>query len=67
MWRAGLGTEVEGLLALGLRDGFTASRAIGYAQAISVIDGQLTEPEAIAETARATRRFARRQEKPVPA
>jgi tRNA dimethylallyltransferase len=62
MWRAGLGTEVEGLLALGLRDGFTASRAIGYAQAIKVIDGQLTEPEAIAETARATRRFARRQE-----
>ena len=29
MWRAGLRTEVEGLLPLGLRDGFTASRAIG--------------------------------------
>jgi tRNA dimethylallyltransferase len=62
MWRAGLRHEVEGLLPLGLRDGFTASRAIGYAQAISVIDGQSTEPEAIAETGRATRRFARRQE-----
>ena len=62
MWRAGLPREVEGLLADGLRDGFTASRAIGYAQAISVIDGQLTEPEAIAETAQATRRFVRRQE-----
>jgi len=62
MWRAGLRREVEGLLPLGLRDGFTASRAIGYAQAISVIDGQSTEPEAIGETGRATRRFARRQE-----
>ena len=62
MWRAGLRHEVESLLPLGLRDGFTASRAIGYAQAISVIDAQSTEPEAIAETGRATRRFARRQE-----
>jgi len=63
MWRTGLCGEVEGLLALGLRDGFTASRAIGYAQAISVIDGRSTEPEAIAETGRATRRLARRQER----
>jgi len=62
MWRAGLRDEVERLLTHGLRDGFTASRAIGYAQAIAVIDGRLTEPEAIAETARATRRYARRQE-----
>ena len=63
MWRAGLRGEVERLLALGLRDGFTASRAIGYAQAISVIDGKSTEAEAIAETGRATRRYARRQER----
>ena len=62
MWRAGLRDEVERLLAHGLRDGFTASRAIGYAQAIAVIDGRLTEAEAISETARATRRYARRQE-----
>ncbi|GAA6526600.1 tRNA (adenosine(37)-N6)-dimethylallyltransferase MiaA [Intrasporangium sp. DVR] len=62
MWRTGLRAEVEGLLPLGLRNGFTASRAIGYAQAIAVLDGDLSEPEAIAETARATRRFARRQE-----
>ena len=62
MWRAGLLGEVEDLLRVGLRDGFTASRAIGYAQAIGVIDGQLTEPEAVAETAQATRRYVRRQE-----
>ncbi|ADU48674.1 tRNA (adenosine(37)-N6)-dimethylallyltransferase MiaA [Intrasporangium calvum] len=62
MWRAGLRDEVERLLARGLRGGFTASRAIGYAQAIAVIDGRLTEAAAIAETARATRRYARRQE-----
>lgn len=63
MWRTGLREEVEGLLPLGLRRGFTASRAIGYAQAIAVIDGSLTEAEAIAETAQATRRLARRQER----
>ncbi|WP_353510080.1 tRNA (adenosine(37)-N6)-dimethylallyltransferase MiaA [Intrasporangium sp.] len=62
MWRAGLRAEVEDLLRVGLRDGFTASRAIGYAQAIGVIDGQLSEPEAVAETAQATRRYVRRQE-----
>lgn len=62
MWRAGLRAEVEDLLRAGLRDGFTASRAIGYAQAIGVVDGQLTEPEAVAETAQATRRYVRRQE-----
>ena len=62
MWRAGLLGEVEDLLRVGLRDGFTASRAIGYAQAIGVIDGHLTEPEAVAETAQATRRYVRRQE-----
>lgn len=62
MWRDGLREEVEALLPLGLRDGFTASRAIGYAQAIGVLDGRLTEVEAVAETAQATRRYARRQE-----
>jgi tRNA dimethylallyltransferase len=62
MWGTGLREEVEGLLRVGLRDGFTASRAIGYAQAIGVIDGLRSEREAIADTAQATRRYARRQE-----
>lgn len=62
MWAQGLLAEVEGLLEVGLRDGFTASRAIGYSQAIAVIDGQVTPEQARADIAQATRRYARRQE-----
>lgn len=62
MWSGGLLDEVEGLLPRGLRVGFTASRAIGYRQAIAVIDGELEQADAIEQTAQATRRFARRQE-----
>ncbi len=54
--------ETEGLLVRGLRDGVTASRAIGYSQAIAVLDGTLSEEQARADTAQATRRYARRQE-----
>ena len=46
----------------GLRQGPTASRAIGYAQMLAVLDGELTEAEAAEQTVVATRRFARRQE-----
>ncbi|MHA7126454.1 tRNA (adenosine(37)-N6)-dimethylallyltransferase MiaA [Janibacter indicus] len=62
MWEAGLLDEVRRLDAAGLRDGRTASRAIGYAQALGVLDGRWGREEAIADTARATRRYARRQE-----
>lgn len=61
MWAGGMVDEVRGLLPLGLRDGRTASRALGYQQAIAQIDGELTEDEAKAETAQGTRRFVRRQ------
>ncbi|TXK19834.1 tRNA (adenosine(37)-N6)-dimethylallyltransferase MiaA [Homoserinibacter sp. GY 40078] len=59
MWRAGLLAEVEGLRPAGL--GTTASRAIGYAQALAQLDGALDEAQAIAETQALTRRYARRQ------
>ncbi|MEV2275159.1 tRNA (adenosine(37)-N6)-dimethylallyltransferase MiaA [Nocardiopsis sp. NPDC049922] len=62
MWERGLLDEVRRLDALGLREGRTASRALGYAQALGQLDGDLTEEEARESTARATRRFARRQE-----
>jgi tRNA dimethylallyltransferase len=62
MWATGLISEVEGLLDLGLERGRTARTALGYAQAIAQLRGTLTEAEAIASTAQATRRFARRQE-----
>lgn len=61
MWRNGLVDEVESLLPSGLRDGVTASRAIGYTQAIAQLDGAMTEAEAIAETQALTRRYSRRQ------
>lgn len=61
MWEEGLLDEVVALLAQGLERGRTARTALGYAQAIAHLRGELTEPEAIAQTAHATRRFARRQ------
>src|SRR6185437_14616521 len=62
MWIDGLVEEVRQLIKLGLRDGWTASRALGYAQVLSFIDGECTEAEAEQQTVQATRRFARRQE-----
>jgi tRNA dimethylallyltransferase len=44
-----------------LREGRTASRALGYQQALAQLDGTLTEAEAKADTVRGTRRFVRRQ------
>jgi tRNA dimethylallyltransferase len=61
MWAAGLVAEVRGLAGHGLREGRTASRALGYQQVLRYLDGQCTEDEAYAETIRATRRFVRRQ------
>lgn len=60
MWDAGLVQEVRGLD--GLRDGLTASRALGYAQVLRYLDGDWSEQQARIETVRATRRFARRQD-----
>jgi tRNA dimethylallyltransferase len=61
MWAQGLVEEVRALEADGLRDGVTASRALGYAQVLALLDGRLTEAAARAQTVSATRRFARRQ------
>jgi tRNA dimethylallyltransferase len=61
MFANGLVGEVRGLVPLGIEQGVTASRAIGYAQALGVINGTMTVAEAIAETALLTRKFARRQ------
>jgi tRNA dimethylallyltransferase len=62
MWAAGFVAEVEGLIGRGLRDGLTASRALGYAQILRFLDGELTEVQAQAETIARTRKFARRQD-----
>ena len=62
MWATGLESEVAALAGRGLRDGKTASRALGYQQLLRCLDGELSSDQAREETIRATRRFARRQE-----
>jgi tRNA dimethylallyltransferase len=62
MWQAGLVGEVRRLAGQGLREGRTASRALGYAQVLGYLAGEWTEQEAAAQTVLATRRFVRRQE-----
>ncbi len=61
MWERGLLDEVSALRAEGIERGATAARAIGYAQALAQLRGEITRAEAIAETQALTRRYARRQ------
>lgn len=62
MWERGLVEEVHALEGRGLREGRTASRAIGYAQVLAMLDGTLSEDAAREDTSNATRRLVRRQE-----
>jgi tRNA dimethylallyltransferase len=62
MWEQGLVNEVKSLIETGLLDGATAQRAIGYAQVIAMVKGEISESEAIAGTIVATRQYVRRQE-----
>jgi tRNA dimethylallyltransferase len=62
MWDDGFVDEVRRLEAAGLRRGRTASRALGYAQVLRHLAGESSAAAARAETALATRRFARRQD-----
>jgi len=62
MWAAGLVQEVRRLEEVGLRRGRTASRALGYAQVLRHLAGEIDEDEARERTVSATRRFARRQD-----
>lgn len=62
MWDAGLVDEVRRLTSAGLREGRTASRALGYQQVLAHLAGECTEQEAYDATVRGTRRFARRQD-----
>jgi tRNA dimethylallyltransferase len=64
MFDQGLVGEVEGLLDAGLRDGVTASRALGYARVIAALDaggGPDRLREAREQTYVGTRRYVRRQ------
>jgi tRNA dimethylallyltransferase len=61
MFAAGLVDEVTRLLACGLRDGVTASRALGYAQVIADLDAGGNGDRAREPTFIGTRRYVRRQ------
>ncbi len=62
MWSDGLVEEVRGLAERGLREGVTASRAIGYSQVLAFLDGELTDEQAREQIVNRTRRFVRRQD-----
>ncbi|WP_082159893.1 tRNA (adenosine(37)-N6)-dimethylallyltransferase MiaA [Actinobaculum suis] len=61
MFAAGLLTEVAELLEQGLANSPTARRATGYAQAIEVLAGRMSQSEAIEIITVATRQLARKQ------
>ena len=61
MFEQGLIDETRGLVDAGLVRDSTAGRAIGYAQVLAMLDGELTEAEAVEQTITGTRRYVRRQ------
>ena len=63
MWADGFVQEVRRLVAQGLENGPTASRALGYQQILAHLRGETTEDEARAATVSGTRKFARRQDR----
>lgn len=62
MWEMGLVEETRHLVELGLREGRTARAALGYAQILRFLDGEISEEQAREATKIATRQYARRQE-----
>ncbi|SFQ33566.1 tRNA dimethylallyltransferase [Amycolatopsis arida] len=61
MFDAGFVDEVRALVDRGLREGRTASRALGYQQVLAELDGAGDFAAAAEATVVATRRFVRRQ------
>lgn len=61
MFTDGLVEEVRALVEVGLREGVTASRAIGYAQVLDYLDGGSDLDHARERTFIGTRRYVRRQ------
>ena len=62
MFEGGLTAEVESLIEKGLLQGKTARAALGYAQVIQALSGEISIDEAILQTKLATRQYIRRQE-----
>lgn len=60
MFARGLVDETRSLVAQGYREA-APMRAVGYAQALQVLDGTMSEREALESVAQATRHYAKRQ------
>ena len=63
MWESGLVDEVRRLVGEGLREAVTARRAVGYAETLAHLDGQLDAEQARDLIKRNTRRLARKQDR----
>ncbi len=61
MFHSGLIEEVQQLLAKGYRPDCKGFQALGYRHAVAVLDGKLSQEEAIEKTRIETRRYAKRQ------
>jgi tRNA dimethylallyltransferase len=61
MWQQGLVDEVRELERRGIRDAVTARRAVGYAETLRHLDGELDADQTQELIAQHTRRLARRQ------
>jgi len=60
MFASGLVEETRALVAKGYREA-APMRAVGYLQALQIVDGRLSLAKAIEDTAQATRHYAKRQ------
>ena len=63
MWADGLVDEVKRLVGEGLREAVTARRAVGYAETLAHLDGELDAEQARELIKRNTRRLARKQDR----
>jgi len=61
MFHSGLIEEVQQVLAKGYRPDCKGFEALGYRHAVAVLDGELSQEEAIEKTQTETRRYAKRQ------
>lgn len=61
MWDGGLVDEVRGLLRSGYDPGMRTLQALGYRQALAVLQGRLSDAAGLCDMQRATRNYAKRQ------
>jgi tRNA dimethylallyltransferase len=61
MWEAGLVAELQGLLTAGYARELRPLQALGYRQALAVLEGRMDAAAALAAMQQATRNYAKRQ------